>query len=241
MNHLITCKECRTERLSRYRTTKFCSDKCRGRYNKRNRGEKRVCIECGNSFKHYDERKFCSMDCMRRYESDLRLKRENELLEEKKLIGILRLTNSIHNIIEKMRKCNICGASYVFKQYETGTHYCGEECKLEGRRKNKRKNRVSRDSRWRRNGKADYSITLNKLHRKEDGVCYLCGGRTDYNDFIVTEEGHIITGDKYPSIDHVIPIAKGGLHQWNNVKLSHRKCNYIKGDNEVSRGELSVR
>jgi len=35
--------------------------------------------------------------------------------------------------------------------------------------------------------------------------------------------------DLYPSIEHVIPIAKGGKHTWDNVKLAHRKCNMEKG------------
>lgn len=36
-------------------------------------------------------------------------------------------------------------------------------------------------------------------------------------------------GDNYPSVDHIVPLAKGGLHSWDNVQLAHFKCNTLKG------------
>ena len=41
-----------------------------------------------------------------------------------------------------------------------------------------------------------------------------------------------IAGNYYPSIDHVIPLSKGGIDTWNNVRLSHRICNSLKSDSE---------
>ena len=40
---------------------------------------------------------------------------------------------------------------------------------------------------------------------------------------------YFIVGKKYPSIDHVIPLSKGGTHSWDNVKLAHFSCNSAKG------------
>ena len=39
-----------------------------------------------------------------------------------------------------------------------------------------------------------------------------------------------VVGAMYPSIDHVKPISKGGLHEWGNVQLAHFSCNSKKGD-----------
>ena len=31
------------------------------------------------------------------------------------------------------------------------------------------------------------------------------------------------------SIDHIIPVSRGGAHLFNNVQLGHRKCNSRRG------------
>ena len=33
---------------------------------------------------------------------------------------------------------------------------------------------------------------------------------------------------------HVIPISKGGMHSWDNVKLAHHYCNTLKSNKVVS-------
>lgn len=75
----------------------------------------------------------------------------------------------------------------------------------------------------------DVDITNKKLYERDNGICYLCGGKCDWNDFEI-RNGYFIAGHMYPSIDHVIPLSKGGLHSWDNVKLSHKICNSIKSD-----------
>lgn len=75
----------------------------------------------------------------------------------------------------------------------------------------------------------DNDITLERLFDRDRGVCHICGMLCNYDD-IETAGETMIAGDFYPSIDHVIPLAKGGTHAWSNVRLAHRKCNYIKSD-----------
>ena len=77
--------------------------------------------------------------------------------------------------------------------------------------------------------KVDNDITVEGLYRRDNGTWYLCGGRCNYEDYTVID-GTFIAGDWYPSIDHVIPLAKGGEHSWNNVMLAHRLCNSRKSD-----------
>lgn len=78
----------------------------------------------------------------------------------------------------------------------------------------------------------DKDITIEGLFRRDKGVCSLCGGRCDLEDYTV-REGVFIAGDWYPSIDHIKPISKGGLHSWGNVQLAHRRCNTLKSDSEL--------
>lgn len=70
----------------------------------------------------------------------------------------------------------------------------------------------------------DNDITLEALYRRDAGVCYLCGGLCDWDD-----KHDNVVGANYPSIDHIIPIARGGLHSWGNVRLAHHLCNAVKG------------
>ena len=125
--------------------------------------------------------------------------------------GIKELKARIKKI-ERYRECKWCGK--VFRS-ERGNSFCSTEC----RRKSENR---SHDRRLKRNGKMDYSINLHKLYKRDKGICKLCGKPVFYVDDIQSDE--------YPSIDHIIPISKGGLHQWDNVQLAHRGCNTEKGD-----------
>lgn len=137
--------------------------------------------------------------------------------------------NNAHSIRQILiKECVECGQK--FETYHNGNLYCSDKCR------NKRANRiktVSKDKRIRRNGKIDYSISLKKLYKRDKGICYICGKECNPKDIKMTEEGYYIAGDNYPSIDHVMPIAKGGTHTWNNVRLAHRYCNMIKSDNII--------
>lgn len=75
----------------------------------------------------------------------------------------------------------------------------------------------------------DKDISVEGLFRRDKGICALCGRRCDLEDYTV-REGVFIAGDWYPSVDHIKPISKGGLHSWDNVQLAHRLCNTLKSD-----------
>lgn len=57
-------------------------------------------------------------------------------------------------------------------------------------------------------------VTLDQLIYLADGRCWLCR-RPVLSDW---------------SRDHVIPLAEGGDHTYNNLRLAHRRCNEVKGE-----------
>lgn len=58
---------------------------------------------------------------------------------------------------------------------------------------------------------------------KRDGyICQLCGKPTNPDVHYYNSE--------YPSIDHIIPLSKGGTHEPDNVQCSHNGCNKSKGN-----------
>ena len=78
----------------------------------------------------------------------------------------------------------------------------------------------------------DKNITVKALYKRDSGICYLCGGMCDWSDRRPRRDGGVSCGGNYPSIDHIIPLSKNGLHSWGNVKLAHLGCN-MKKSNKV--------
>jgi hypothetical protein len=69
---------------------------------------------------------------------------------------------------------------------------------------------------------AEVGITLNKLIKRDGLTCKICGlPCLYYGDYLA---------DLYPTMDHIIPISKGGGHTWDNVQVAHRICNRNKSD-----------
>lgn len=111
-----------------------------------------------------------------------------------------------------------------------------KKCLSEVRKKEKRKqyekiHELKRENRIKNNGRIDKDITLEKLYERDKKRCYICGCYCDYSDH-TTKNGYFITGLTYPTIDHVIPLSKGGTHTWDNVKLACMLCNSTKGNLE---------
>ena len=120
------------------------------------------------------------------------------------------------------KQCPECGNIHI----ERGA-YCSDQCskKALNRRHDRRLDRAS---------VIDPSITLEKLYKRDGGVCWICGGQCDWNDYRIDEKGNFIVGYNYPSKDHVAPLARGGNHTWDNIKLAHWLCNTLKRDKVVS-------
>lgn len=115
--------------------------------------------------------------------------------------------------------CPVCG------KYTKRPVYCSSVCARKAMIKRGHATRRARA----RDAIVDRNITLTAVIERDNGICYLCGKRVDETDYIVRNEA-VVCGNLYPSIDHVIPLSKGGKHSWGNVRLAHRVCNSVKGD-----------
>lgn len=160
-------------------------------------------------------------------EKTRRIERETEIIE--------RMMAAVRKNIEAAKKkaededkrlhcCPICGKP-VFRSL-----CCSDECRRTYSNRTHEQNRRAKM----KNALVDRDIQLAELFRRDGGVCYLCGGKCDFSDCTITEDGHFIVGDSYPSIDHVMPLAAGGEHSWTNVRLAHHRCNTLKSDSIIS-------
>ena len=147
------------------------------------------------------------------------LRRQRERDEQWRLARIDRTAKQV-----AFKVCPVCNGLFIPTNKKQ--KYCGEKCihkKFDNKDKRVRKLRALTK---------DRDISLEGLFRRDKGICYLCGGQCDWNDIETREDGTKIAGDWYPSIDHVRPLSKGGLHAWDNVRLAHRICNTRKCDKE---------
>lgn len=124
---------------------------------------------------------------------------------------------------QSFKICPECGDIHFNRK-----KYCSDKC---GQKANDRRKDLARRMRT-QSQLVDKDISLDALYKRDKGVCYICGQHCDWNDYYY--KGTVfIAGNHYPSIDHVIPLSKGGEHSWNNVKLACRICNSLKKDNDM--------
>ena len=149
--------------------------------------------------------------------------------------------NQHESFLNRHGVCKICGASYTVRDYveSCGLKYardagvCSKECARKSKRDaehQSRKRRGVQDNHRHRARKYgceyDSSISLKRLIDRDGLRCAICGKMCDPNDHSWSK----YFGPKYPSIDHIIPMSKGGGHTWDNVQVAHIICNSEKGD-----------
>lgn len=121
----------------------------------------------------------------------------------------------------EVRFCKKCGSFFYPKS--TNQIFCSKACE---KYTNHQINDIKR-KRLEEEQKID-DISLDAVFKKYNGICYLCGCKCDYHDVRYVNGVPKALGN-YPSREHVIPLSKGGLHSWDNIRLAHIRCNSSKG------------
>lgn len=65
-------------------------------------------------------------------------------------------------------------------------------------------------------------INHTEVYDAHDWVCHLCGG---YISPLAKKDDWMRV-----TLDHVVPLSRGGTHTWDNVAPAHWKCNMAKGN-----------
>lgn len=249
VSYQVICDCCGKAFISHDKRRSFCSHKCRDVYYKRSKGQdsrlepyKRICSICGKEFDTFNySKKTCSDKCSKKlkYQTDkIRHQRNgrykhtrSELIQiQKDQAEIKALEKEWYKLLHReKRECKICGSLFYCLEKEAN-QTCSPECSKKYKLlKDKERRKIHRDNRLNYKNIVDTDITLDKLYKRDNGICYLCGGLCDKSDFVMRDNIKIC-GPNYPSKDHVIPLSRGGKHQWENVRLAHLKCNIDKSD-----------
>jgi len=110
------------------------------------------------------------------------------------------------------RECLCCGDVFG-RERPSGVAYCSERC-------SKRASKAARRRRI-KTGDCD-SVGTAYVAKLFNYVCCECG--------ILCDKTSSKNADSEATIDHIIPVSKGGLHVLENMQLLCRRCNYLKGN-----------
>lgn len=113
--------------------------------------------------------------------------------------------------------CRTCGQPFMSDGKRTIN--CSTVCTIEDRQRNtfgyrQRKGRL----------KEAFVEVVSRpiLYARDNWVCGVCGKDVD------KYEEH--PSPWSPSLDHIVPLSKGGEHSYKNCQLAHLRCNLQKGD-----------
>ncbi len=216
------CFVCKTVFQGMASGTDYCSDACR------RRAYTNTCVQCGKEFvAERSNATTCSDEC--RQERDRRRGREYHRAYKKR-IG--RNAGRVETLT-----CEYCGKQFQHEIYNQVPRYCSKTCT---RRANEaadpeRYARIRAMSRHRRrarkygNGPVD-AIDPIKVFKRDSWRCGICGKKVNPK----LQHPH----PNSASLDHIIPLARGGTHTWGNVQLAHLACNSAKRD--VGGGQLRL-
>lgn len=169
-----------------------------------------TCKECGTGFeprfqKGENIKKFCSKNCKDKSKDRERHKR-NYVPREK----VVRLCD-VEGCNKKHVAQGCCAVHYKRWQIQQGNlHYgIGAGIRYE-------KERAERFG-------VEYEpINRTGLYVRDDFTCQICLEPLDMDA--------VFPDPLSPSLDHIIPISKGGPHIWSNVQSAHLSCNCRKKD-----------
>jgi len=108
--------------------------------------------------------------------------------------------------------CRECGNAFVVRQVE-GV-WCSAKCRRRG---------IGREARYRRRARvAGGRVNRQAVFKRDGWICQLCGQPVDRTASVPDPLA--------ATIDHVVPLAKGGEHNDANAQCAHFMCNCLKSD-----------
>ena len=200
-------------------------------------GKLQICERCGRKYIRGRKTKYCSNECMWEH---------NKEAEKIKRADI----NYKRPVREYKHTCSVCGKEFISS---SGNAKACQECKYKLIVKTKREKIVKRNCVWcgrefQANGTQAQQrfcsdtcndaynskirrarvreakikpVYFHDIYKRDNGICQICNKPVYLN-----------RGKYHPlsaTLDHIIPLVKGGSHEPGNIQLAHRICNMKKG------------
>ena len=119
-------------------------------------------------------------------------------------------------VLKREANCKMCGQNIRVSGHQ---RYCLSCARI----KERETKRIVEDRRRARKKAAYISdVSRKEIYKRDHWICGICGDPVDAA-LKFPDPGS-------PTLDHIIPLAKGGTHEHNNVQLAHFICNSTKRD-----------
>lgn len=172
-------------------------------------------------------------------------KRGQQKALDKKRADLVRIFIALKEL-KSPKICECCGEEFYSLYAES--LYCSEKCKRKAKKlrwkarypqKAKERSKLHR-SKYKERAKKyggiyESGITRIKVVERDNYICQICGKTCNPED---NRWGSF--GPDYPTLDHIIPLSKGGSHTWDNVQCACGMCNSTKSDSLELREEESA-
>lgn len=198
---------------NRGRQAKYCSEHCRRqfaeearakRYREANPDLVRNCESCNKQFKtRIKAQRYCSLDC--------------------RTTGVRLNGFAVRAATKKTSfeyDCDLCGQRIIRSTPLGGVKRYHADCSQIAQQARYRKKTVSRQSTTKPSG-----VYVEQLIERDGYLCYLCQEPIDMKVPRTSKRG--------ATVDHVIPLSRGGSDEIDNLKLAHWICNNKKSNKLV--------
>jgi hypothetical protein len=205
----LFCNQVIDQRKTQGNPKKYCSKSCGGKYLQAKKPKKpfvsKACQHCAKEFwAQRDQDKFCSVDC-RKDATAIRA------------IEKWRVNNPLpKNYNYKCDDCDRFVERSVKEGRLSGIKLC-QFCGLKRRRESYRRKTVKRQG-ITQPGKVYFEVVV----ERDKSICWICNELVDLSLSRTTALG--------ATLDHVIPISKGGPDTLENIRLAHWIWNNRKSD-----------
>lgn len=229
---------------------RFCSNSCsREAYGQAKVTPKTsgTCQRCGKDFLGRPDQKYCHANCRNKACREAKPAKPSPIVMSRECLGCGKVFDTIHpsqvrcsascgryrrcsaNEYAKRRSCKSkrhallcqhCGESFM--AFRKDSLFCGDKCRMHKARNCRRA--------MERNAYVE-PVGIGFLLKRDKCVCQLCG--------TLVAEQMIVPHPLSPTIDHVIPLSKGGLHSKSNCQLAHFHCNSVKKDRLIANFSLA--
>lgn len=118
------------------------------------------------------------------------------------------------------KPCEACGKA--FQPRSKRGRFCCSDCRINAQPKewtDAKRTAYHRRRALKRAGRAD-RISPKVVFERDGWRCQICGCKVNRK----AKWPH----KRYPTLDHILPLSKGGLHVWENVQCACYACNMAK-------------